>query len=424
MSGRTYDSAVCVTASEGAAIGVMGRADDEQDFRGFDSYEIRLGDHLRGERATKGKSLLDVQRELRIRASYIAAIENADLAVFTNHGFVAGYVRSYARYLNLDPDLVFRRFCEESGFDGVNAGLQTRKAASSGRIVQSGPLRVKEDDPLLRPIRTPAADLRPGMLERMSLSAIGSVMVLAVLTGTVAYGGYRVLQNIQRVTIAPVDQRPETLSSVAELAAPGYDVQEVQFAEAGAPAAPPQADADLARLYRPRELEIPVVEARDGPIVEIDPTRSGLFADARVHADEAEQVAALVAAAMAQDPQPEPVVREPVGAPVVNVTARQPAWVRVYTEAGTVLFEKILDPGETYTLPLDVEAPLLRAGNSGSVYLLVNDQAYGPLGTATSVAKKVSLMPDDIREAYPPVSDPPEVVQATLSALNLEAPQQ
>ena len=50
--------------------------------KGFDDYELRLGDMMRGERATMGKSLLDVQRELRIKASYIAAIENADPTVF------------------------------------------------------------------------------------------------------------------------------------------------------------------------------------------------------------------------------------------------------------------------------------------------------------------------------------------------------
>ena len=38
---------------------------------------IALGDELRGERATLGKTLLDIQRDLRIKAAYIAAIEDA-----------------------------------------------------------------------------------------------------------------------------------------------------------------------------------------------------------------------------------------------------------------------------------------------------------------------------------------------------------
>ena len=82
--------------------------------KGFDAFELRLGDVMRGERATMGKSLLDVQRELRIKASYIAAIENADPDAFDTPGFIAGYVRSYARYLNMNPDKAFATFCAES----------------------------------------------------------------------------------------------------------------------------------------------------------------------------------------------------------------------------------------------------------------------------------------------------------------------
>ena len=39
--------------------------------KGFDDYEFRLGDILRGERATLGKSLLDVEKELKIKTNYL-----------------------------------------------------------------------------------------------------------------------------------------------------------------------------------------------------------------------------------------------------------------------------------------------------------------------------------------------------------------
>ena len=61
---------------------------DEDRPKGFDDFELRLGDVLRGERATMGKSLLDVQRELKIKANYIAAIENADPTAFESQGFI------------------------------------------------------------------------------------------------------------------------------------------------------------------------------------------------------------------------------------------------------------------------------------------------------------------------------------------------
>ena len=58
------------------AAGPEEGVDPMTDTTGFYDDDTRLGDIMRGERATKGKSLLDVQRELRIRASYVAAIEN------------------------------------------------------------------------------------------------------------------------------------------------------------------------------------------------------------------------------------------------------------------------------------------------------------------------------------------------------------
>ena len=102
--------------------------------KGFDDFELRLGDLMRGERATLGKSLLDVQRELKIKATYIAAIENADISAFETPVFVAGFVRSYARYLGMDPDQAFARFCREANFT-VAHGLSA--SAAPQRLVQA-----------------------------------------------------------------------------------------------------------------------------------------------------------------------------------------------------------------------------------------------------------------------------------------------
>lgn len=100
-----------------------------------------LGDILRAERASQGKSLLDVQRELKIKATYISAIENTDPSAFDTPGFVAAYVRSYARYLELDPEWVFKRFCEEGGFEVahlVSNTTQKEPSASSPHHSRGG----------------------------------------------------------------------------------------------------------------------------------------------------------------------------------------------------------------------------------------------------------------------------------------------
>ncbi len=51
----------------------------------------------------------------------------------------------------------------------------------------------------------------------------------------------------------------------------------------------------------------------------------------------------------------------------VEVLAVRPAWVMVNAADGTVLFEKILDAGERYTVPPLEEPPVFRTGNSGAV---------------------------------------------------------
>ena len=40
---------------------------DKLELKGYDSYTVTLGDKLRGERATLGKTLEDVQKETRLR---------------------------------------------------------------------------------------------------------------------------------------------------------------------------------------------------------------------------------------------------------------------------------------------------------------------------------------------------------------------
>jgi len=88
--------------------------------------------------------------------------------------------------------------------------------------------------------------------------------------------------------------------------------------------------------------------------------------------------------------------------PPVELIAVRPAWVRVQAGDGTVLFEKTLDAGERYTVPATETAPLLRAGNSGSVYFAVNGRAYGPAAPGAQVVKNVTLAADSLLQAYSP----------------------
>jgi len=357
--------------------------------KGFDDFELRLGDVMRGERATMGKSLLDIQRDLKIKATYIAAIENTDPSAFDTQGFIAGYVRSYARYLGLDPEWAYSRFCEEGAF-ATSHGMAP-EASDRQNVVAPSPTSAVRD-----PFKEPAAAFIPageGLFSRVEPTAVGSTLVVALLIGVVGYGGWSLFQEVQKVQFAPVDQSPGVTSQVDVLQADASD------ATAGGNSGfqIPTADA-LDRLYRPEALDIPVMVARDGPIATLDPANGGALAGtfeipeplAVAPNDGPEQLIAPV----------NPVQVVAASAREVKLFAVRPSWVRVRSGDGTVLFEKILDAGEHYILPNSAEPPMLRAGNAGSLYFSVNGETYGPVGAGPSVIKNVVLSHDAVVSGY------------------------
>ena len=139
----------------------------------------------------------------------------------------------------------------------------------------------------------------------------------------------------------------------------------------------------LAELYRQQELEVPILAPRDGPIAALDPDTVGLLARPSASADAiaaaAEVPAALVEGGVDRRRWSRRARREPTPAPV-TIVAERAAWIRVYLENGTVIFESILEKGQSYTPPEGTDAPLVWAGNSGSVYAKIGETLYGPLG--------------------------------------------
>ena len=339
---------------------------------------------MRGERATLGKSLLDVQRELKIKATYISAIENADVSAFETQAFVAGYVRSYSRYLGLDPDETFAQFCKEANFK-VAHGMSAAASTATVSGVRNRAAQVDARDPLANPNASFVPRAEPAF-SRIEPGAVGSVVVLLALIAALGYGGWSVLQEVQRVQLAPVDQPPSVVAEIDPLGNVKGEAPLVRSApeQSGIEQAA-SADEALNRLYRPAALDVPVLTSRDGPIAAINPRDAGVLAISEVAAAE-------------PDPSDLQVVAQ--ANPGVEVFAVRSSWVRVSAADGTVLFEKILDAGERYVVPALEAAPVLRSGNSGSIYFAVNGKTYGPAAPGAQVIKNIALTPESLTTAY------------------------
>lgn len=390
--------------------------------------DTRLGDIMRGERATLGKSLLDVQRELRIRASHVAAIENCDITAFDAPSFVSGYVRSYARYLGMDPDWTFRRFCLESGFQPTHGMAPTASGPKPARRPSDPAEALANPKALFIPQRESFwSDIEP--------RAIGAVLVLIALVCGLGYGGWAVLQEVQRVTLTPGENAPGVVTALdpvegSGMAEPALDLSDTtDLAQAL-----PQPEG-LDRLYRPQILEAPVLTARDGPIAAIDPglTQTPVAQDTAVAqavpepSTAIQQALAEAGAAEFGPPMPEQAaaaITVAPDAPALELLAARPAWVRVTLADGTVLLEKIMDAGERFTLPGLEEPPLLRTGNSGAIYFAVNGQTYGPAAPGPQVVKNIALSPEHVTGSFaladlnadPELAQIVSVAQATPAA--------
>lgn len=369
------------------------------DLRGFDSYPITLGDEMRGERASMGKSMEDAERDMRIKSRIITAIEDCDLSGFPNQSVIAGYVRSYARYLGMDVESCFHRFCAESGY--VSPTVQALHGNGGQRRQPQGAVGLGGGaDQIGRSrfsISPPAHRFRP----RVSLGAITSACALCGLIGALSYGGYALLQDIQRVGFAPLPQAPTVVVDAPAIGAPTVDMTSLPR-----PRATDYAGGGvLAEVVLPTELAAVGRAERDGPISAIDPADAGLFANPEpAPVDNSMELGMDYVAGPPELSGTVGVQALVLPAEVVDgvvLRAHEEAWIRVRSGDDTIVFEGTLVAGESYDVPNLVAAPILRAGNAGGLMIYVDGVAYGPLGERGRVANGVSLKADDIRKSIP-----------------------
>ena len=360
---------------------IPGYQPEKVELRGYDSYTVTLGDKLRGERATLGKTLDDIQKETRLRIEFLLGIENADITAFPAPSFIAGYVRSYASHLNLDPDECFNQFCKESGFIGLQSEIDGKKR---NKVIKPTKLL---DEPILNP-QIQKKKINNGILNNFSFSGLFSLTALLVLILGLGYGGVTVLNEVQKVNLSPINQPP----SVQSISSTSIDENSF-FDDVESNNTNIASNSDLEKFYRPTELVLPLITPRDGPISAIDPAISGVYVEDKNSVISESNQEDIIQ--VKKNPQ---VIEEDL--PSVYVVAQKPAWVRIYEPNGNILFENILDTGQRYEVPQSAQTAMLRAGNSGSVYLMIDNNFYGPLGTATGVAKKVNLRAETILENY------------------------
>ena len=122
-----------------------------------------IGETLRAARRQQGVALSDAAAETRVREAYLAALEEEDFAALGGDVYVKGFLRSYARFLRLDPEPL----------------LQTYRREYEHPTEDLVPLAVRQ------PVERLATERRPTVVVAAGVAAL--VLVLLALVGI--FGG-------------------------------------------------------------------------------------------------------------------------------------------------------------------------------------------------------------------------------------------
>lgn len=336
----------------------------------FEEAEVSLGDELRGARASSGKSLDQIERELKIKAAYILAIEDARPDQLPDMAYAAGFVRAYARFLGLDSDKTLARFIQESEAAAKAAGGQPARGGllgvgglSAGASRAEAPARRAKADPL-------AGLARGKEPNRVLGGLLGGAAMLApiVFAGGILWGGWKLLDH---AGVAAVFGRAEPAPVSVTVAPP----------------APPAAAA----------LERPSAAAYE------------------------RRVEAYWAAASDQSsPQPPrlPPIDAPLGASMPRgaaavspaslegaatgfaLIAERAVWLEVRDAASAeTLFSGTLNPGDRFTPPEGrVEGMILNAGDPSGLRVEIGGQDLGLFSAANAMVSGFDLNAASLRK--------------------------
>ena len=280
----------------------------------------------------------------------------------------------------------------------------------------------------------------------------GAVLLIAVMLGLGAYGGWYYLSSQGKTIADLVDPLPERLASYSTTASEGTaprtleNAADAQAAEAEMDApAPVISEQEPSVTVAPESAveELPVEETAvsEAPVEELAPESVTDLAEAPAEPVEAPAVAedvveavpeaapvaeeAPVAAEVAEAPVEEQVAETPAapaaevasvpaapevddagGARVfgavnvdsrVTISAVETSWVRIREEDGNVLLTRMLTAGDTYMVP-NRDGLKLEVGNAGALTYSIDGAEAKPVGEYGAVISDFSLDVGDLTQ--------------------------
>lgn len=295
---------------------------------------------LRERRIELGLDERSVATTLKIRVDQLKAIELSDFERLPARTYAVGFVRSYAKLLGLNAELLVDRFKAET------CNLEQGK---------------------------PAELVFPEVPVTKSLPS-GQLLVVALVIAVLIYGIAQITMPKQQV--APVTASLET-SSVTVVDAP------VTKPVVHAPA--------------PVAVQAPVPPVQGPALPRVEPILPVIAGGAQLTENIVQSFVlsfkAPVAVPADSTATPAPAVP---GASRITLKALEQTYVQVkdstLRKPHSILLARVLSPGESFQAP-DREGLVLLTGNAGGVQVEVDGRSAGVLGKSGQVIKRLPLVP-------------------------------
>ena len=401
-----------------------------------------MGASLREARILLRRSLPDVARDLRIRHTYLLAIEEGRLEDLPGVAYQTGFLRAYGNYLGLDGDGLAEDLKEARDASGDRDPLQMFSPIDEGHLptrsifLLAALLAIAvygvsyfvsntDGDPVERVAALPdrlagllddePAEKNPATVVPPSRPAPGSASPTPepkIRDGNVQSGGETVpaASGAPESSTRPVEpsDAPPPAEPVAETTAPD-PTDEAPPATPTAEARPAEPVAEPAPLETASEA--PPAEPVAGPPADAPPEDGGTRTppvqpvQEENEADPPVEIAATTLPAPARPVGEVPGttretsaadVQEEAAASRIVLRAATESWIEIRTDDASLVYSGLLRQGQSYSVP---ERPGLKmvTGNAGGLEIVVDGEAIPRLGPPGAVVRDIALDPDSLR---------------------------
>lgn len=365
----------------------------------FDYHGV--GSDLKSARESSGKKITDATKALRIAGAHLEALESGRYGDLPGAVYVHGFVRSYAGFLELDPDEMVRR---------AQLELQPRE--------------ISEELHFPKPSQEAA---------RPSSRLLVFALVLAGVVLGVWYFGSTMEETVPQTgellsepselppettvepqaATAPVEAPPEArLDQAAPAAAsdapapepvteaPQIPPVEELVAQTPAGPAPVTPDAGVSAAMAALQKSAPPLIADDIGQPEINPQAPPVPEELQEAFSQTAVLPAsppLLAAENTPAPETSASVAVPPSAPVV-LSATSDTWLRISRADGSVVKSWVMRGGEHY-VP-DQAGLQVMVGNAGALVVLIDGQTQPSLGPKGSVIRGLPLGTEELKAYF------------------------